>query len=206
MFDRRGRSSLCVVLVATILLAVAWLATPRYGPWLSNTLAAPIAIGVVFVCGLRPGFGPTRARIVLEAIACGLVLALLSWWLSPLASQQLPGIGLELTTLYATLNRSPGPTLGAPIVGLSVLTEEVVWRGVLVDWCETRMSPWRVVLVCTLAYTVPMAFSGSLLLVAVALGLGAVLTAQRLYYRTWMPCFVTHLTWNLLVFVVHPLR
>jgi hypothetical protein len=67
------------------------------------------------------------------------------------------------------------------------------------------MNRGRTVLLVTASYSLPIVFSGSWLLLLVAFGLGTVLAAQRLYCRTWIAPFITHLTWNMLVFVVHPL-
>lgn|GEM_PF-2417077 len=195
---------LCVLASATVLMACAWLLTPSHGPWLSNALAATLVTGILLVAGPHPATIPLRARVCAGAAALGLLYATLTWCLVPTAIQILPAVRAQLQSLYATLHRAPGPTWGIPILALTVLVEETVWRGVLIDWCEPHLRPWLVVLLAPLAYTIPVAFSGSPLLIVVALGLGAALTAQRLHFRSWVPCFVTHLTWNLLVFVVQP--
>lgn len=195
---------LWTVALATLLLAGSWLATPVYGPWLSNSVAATAVILTLLLTSRTPASSPLRLHWLLISITLGVAFAAVSWWLAPLASRLVPKAGHELQALYGTLGRAPGPIWGAPIIALSAMAEELVWRGILVDWCESRWSALRVVLASTISYAVPMAFSGSLLLVCVALALGAALTFERLRSGTWVTCFVTHLTWNVLVFVVHP--
>jgi membrane protease YdiL (CAAX protease family) len=86
-----------------------------------------------------------------------------------------------------------------------VLAEEYIWRGAVINWLlASKLTRPQLILIATALYALPMACSRSLLLLAVAVALGAALTVQRLYHRSWVPCFVTHLTWNFLVFAVHP--
>ena len=204
--DTQNRSSpLLVMLVGTTAMVTAWLLTPRFGPWPCHGIAAPVSIVVALRWRTKPARVPHTVASILGSFALGTLLATLSWCLAPIVTHWMPAFGRELGSLYATLSRSPGPTLASPILALSIVAEELIWRGVLVDWCQTRLNSSRTVLLATVAYTLPMMFSGSWLLLLVAFGLGAVLAVQRLYCRTWIAPLITHLTWNLLVFVVHPL-
>lgn len=196
---------LLVTLVGTTAMIAAWLLTPRYGPWLCHGIAAPVSIIAALRWRPKPVRAPYSVAVVLGSIALGVLLATLSWCLAPIAAHRLPALGRELGSLYATLSRSPGPTRAAPILVLSIIAEELIWRGVLVDWCQTRLNRGRTLLLVTAWYTLPIAFSGSWLLLLVAIGLGTVFAVQRLYCRTWIAPLITHVTWNMLVFVVHPL-
>jgi membrane protease YdiL (CAAX protease family) len=148
---------------------------------------------------------PQPSVALVGSLILGIVLAVASWALGPRAATWIPQLGNEVQALYATLHRAPGPLRAVPILALSVLAEELIWRGAIVDWLLSKnLSAAHVTLLATAAYVLPMVCSGSWLLVAVALTLGTVLTIQRLYLRSWLPCFVTHLTWNVLIFVVHP--
>jgi len=202
----RNRSNpLLVTLVGTTAIIAAWLLTPRYGPWACHGFAAPVSIIAALRWRPKPVHVPYSVVALLGSFALGVLLASLSWGVAPVVAHQLPAFGRELGTLYATLSHSPGPRQAAPILVLSIIAEELVWRGVLVDWCQTRMNRGRTVLLVTASYALPIAFSASWLLLLVAIGLGTVLAAQRLYCRTWIAPLITHLTWNMLVFVVHPL-
>lgn len=196
---------LVATLVGTTAMIAAWLLTPRYGPWACHCLAAPICITAALRWRPKPVPVPFSIATMVGSLALGVLLAALSWGVAPVVAHQLPAFGRELERLYATLSRSPGPRQAAPILILSIIAEELVWRGVLVDWCQTRMNKGRTVLLVTASYTLPITFSGSWLLVLVAIGLGTVCAAQRLYFRTWLAPLITHLAWNMLVFVVHPL-
>jgi len=203
--SRNRGKPLLVTLMGTTAMIAAWLLTPRYGPWVCHGLAAPVSIIAALRWRPKPARVPYSVASLLGSFALGVVLATLSWGVAPIVARQLPVFGRELGTLYATLSHSPGPTRAAPILVLSIFAEELVWRGVLVDWCQTRTNTGRTVLLVTASYSLPIVFSGSWLLLLVAIGLGTVLAAQRLYCRTWIAPFITHLTWNILVFVVHPL-
>ena len=202
---RNRNNPLLVTLVGTTAMIAAWLLTPRYGPWACNGLAAPVSIIAALRWRTRTERVPYSVASILGSFALGVFLAILTWCVAPIVAHRLPAVGRELARLYATLSHSPGPARAAPVLVLSIIAEELVWRGVLVDWCQPRMNRGRTVLLVTASYSLPIVFSGSWLLLLVAFGLGTVLAAQRLYCRTWIAPFITHLTWNMLVFVVHPL-
>jgi uncharacterized protein len=204
----RARNSgrpLLVLLVGTCAMGAAWHLTPEYGPWWCHGIAEPLSLLVAVKWGTNRGFVERIARWGLGAIALGVLLSLMSWYLAPLAVHLIPALEQELSQLCLTLYMPPGPVKAIPILAMTVLNEELIWRGTLVDWCQGTLSFPKTLLVATVTYTLPIALSGSPLLVAMGVVLGALLTAQRLILRTWVAPFITHLTWTILVFVIHPL-
>lgn len=195
---------LIVLGVASSAMALAWRFTPVWGPWWCHGIAEPLSLLTVLRWGRIQA--QTRAtRWGFSALAVGALLALVSWYGVPVATRLIPSIGHELQNLYLTLRKPPGPAKAVPILVLTILNEELVWRSALFDWCQERLTALQIVLVTTAAYALPMVASGSPLLVTVAVMVGCLLGAERLIFRTWMAPFVTHLTWSLLVFVLRPL-
>jgi membrane protease YdiL (CAAX protease family) len=129
----------------------------------------------------------------------------MSWACVPIAVQIMPVIGNDLRQLYATLNRPPGPIRSLPILVLTVIAEELVWRRELVTWLYKRLPVFGTVAIATLSYAIPIAASKSPLLIAVAICFGVLFTVQRLIFRTWLAPLLAHLVWAILVLVVHPL-
>ena len=92
-----------------------------------------------------------------------------------------------------------------PILVISVIAEELVWRGELVVWLQKRLTMLGTVAFSTISYAVPITLSKSPLLVTIGLCLGLLFTLQRLVSRTWLAPLVAHLVWALLVMVAWPL-
>ena len=204
-FARPTSNPLIVLLVGSFAMGAAWRLTPEYGPWWCHGIAEPLSLFVALKWGANRGFVRRIAGWGVGAIAFGVLLSLMSRYLTPLAVNFIPDLGQELSQLYLTLDRPPGPAKAMPILALTVLNEELIWRGTLVDWCQRRLSPLQTVMAATVAYVLPVTMSGSPLLVAVAIVLGSLLTVQRLICRTWAAPFITHLTWAILVYVIRPL-
>jgi uncharacterized protein len=196
---------LIVLLTGSLAMATAWRLTPQYGPWWCHGIAEPVSLLVAFKWGANRGLAKPIARWGLGAIALGVLLSLISWYFAPLAIRLIPPVGRELGQLYVTLNKPPGPGVAMPILAMTVLNEELIWRGTLVDWCQRHLNAPSTLLLATLAYALPVTMSGSPLLVVVAIVFGSLLTAQRLIFRTWAAPFITHLTWTILVLVVRQL-
>ncbi len=195
-----------VVLGGSVAIALAWSLTPRYGPWLCHG-----TFGLVMMASmLRHGSALLSVRWSLRAAISGaiigLALAVASWAVAPLIVQLIPGFDSELKQLYATLRQPPGPLAASPILVLTICVEELLWRGQWIEWLNRRMPTIAAVTVATLSYALPIAASRSILLFAVASGLGAVLTIERLIVGTWLAPAIAHIIWAVLVLVVHPIH
>lgn len=208
-FSKRNSNrtqSLCVVIVGTLVVACAWLLTPKYGPWVCHAIFGSISLAVAIRFGsIDLTFGWTKWTLILGA-TFGLILALVSWLSVPIAIRLIPYFGPDLNQLYATLRKPPGPIRAMPVLALTVMAEELVWRGELVARLQERFAPTATVAIATISYSLPIVMSKSPLLIAIALCFGSLFTVQRLIFRSWLGPFVSHLVWTLLVFAVHPLR
>ena len=203
--DRRRVSEVLVVTVGSVAVALAWMLTPRYGPWSCQAVASSICLVVAFYFGSADfTLGWTKGAVLSGALLGGF-LAIASWVCAPAAAKIMPEVGNNMRQLYATLNRPPGPVRSLPILVLTVVAEELVWRRVLVTWLHKRLPLFGTVAIATLSYSIPIAASKSPLLVAIAICFGMLFTLQRLIFRTWIAPLVAHLVWAILVLIVHPL-
>jgi membrane protease YdiL (CAAX protease family) len=194
-----------VVIFGSLGMAIAWLLTPSYGPWLSNAaVTVPILIAAI-VWGETARNLQLTLRAATSSAAVGLTLALVSWLLVPPLAREFPYLGTELKSLYLILNRPPGPIKALPILLLTAAAEELVWRGELVSWLERRYGLATTVVISTISYSLPIAASKSLLLFCVATGLGSILALQRIATRSWVAPLISHAIWSLGVFVIRPI-
>ncbi|MFT5354727.1 MAG: membrane protease YdiL (CAAX protease family) [Polyangiales bacterium] len=199
---------IAVVAVATLLFSLSLALRAHVNIWLTIGVSAVLLLATTtFGRGELPLWGRFRPLIGIGiGIGAGVLMAIVTHLAYPLAARLVPSIAVEVAGLYEDLRQTPGPVLGAPFLLLAVAAEEAVWRGVLVRQMEKTRGPLVIVLVATLAYAVPQAFSGSWVLVLVALGCGAFWTFLRVWSRSLVVPALTHAVWNLVVFVALPLH
>ena len=208
MQTRRSTSppmSVPIVLFAMGAMALSWVLTPEFGPWFANGVTAIPTLFVALIWGTAARNLRLSARGLAASIAVGLALAVLSSLAGHVIVRAFPILTTELRQLYATLNRSPGPMRALPILLLTATTEEVIWRGELVTWLQKRFGLLFTTTIATLAYSLPIAMSRSVLLFAIANGLGVVFTLLRFATGSWVAPLVAHTIWALGVFVVFPI-
>jgi membrane protease YdiL (CAAX protease family) len=204
---RQSASQWLSVLLTTIALGWALVPGQAHGLWANTAIAA--AIGVLAALSsagelLRAQRSPSTCS-VLRGVLAGVVMALATHALYPMAVSLLPAIGSEAEVLYSRLDGPPGRFAALPIVALVVAAEELVWRGIAYSWLEQRLGRALAVLCATVIYALPQLASGSWLLPVLALGCGAIWTLQRALSGTLLLPYATHLTWSLLVMVLFPL-
>jgi uncharacterized protein len=144
-------------------------------------------------------------RGVAIGAALGLALAAASW-LGWQARDLLPvDPTAQVEALYATLRRPPGPVAGLPLLLLTIAGEEVVFRGLLHDALRRRLGPVASIAAGATIYALANLGSGTWILPAVALLLGAAWAALAERSRgLWVP-LLCHAVWDTLVFAVAPL-
>lgn len=200
-----SKRDVAIVVVATVLFALSLALRSAFNVWITIGTSS-ILLLVTAATGERslPVWGRHNSMpSVAYGVGSGLALAALTYLAYPLA-QGIPGLEGEVAALYDDLRDSPGPVLGLPLLLLAVLAEEVVWRGVLMRRLSWR-QPWVAIAIATVAYAIPQAFSGSWVLVLVALGCGGIWTTQRHWSGGIAVPALTHAVWNCAVFVIYPL-
>lgn len=197
-----GARAAIVGVVATVSFGLALGLRKQVDVWPSTALAAVLSGGLALAVAhptlrsrLRGGWRP----LVVGPLAGG-VLVLLTHLLYRATSALAPGITEEVAQLYASLEAWPGPIGGLPVLVLAVIAEELVWRGVLLEALLERAPRAAAAAVATGLYALPQAVTGSWIPVALALGLGAVWTAQRLRSGGLLEPLLCHLVWSTAVF------
>lgn len=195
-----------ITYVATSLcLAAAWHAQFGDGLWLVNTVAGVLGIGLAsWTLAGRPWrvLGWSWGNL-LWGIALGAAMVLTTQLAARLLLSHLPPVLDETRRLYSVLETSPVSTR-APIVWLVVLAEELVYRGVVTSWCA-RQSTKHALLCSTALYVLPLTASGSWLLLAIGITVGALWTAVRLRSGGILVTLVSHGMWSCATFVAFPL-
>ena len=200
------------VVLVTIATLVGWNAvfilTAERGvlPWIA-LLAAVLSLSAMAVAGpdararwvSRPGAG------VLRGGASAAVLVAASWagWL---VRDIVPvDVTTEVEGLYAVLRRPPGPVLGLPLMVITILGEEIIFRGLLQDAVRKRLGSRVAVVLPAVLYALANVGSGTWILPCVALVLGGLwgMLAER-SRSLWLP-FTCHVLWDLGLFVFVPL-
>lgn len=171
----------------------------------------PIAVVAVVLGGAALLLGRSRwvawgSRFgagTVSGVALGVALAGASHLAYALAAPVLP-VEQPVSALYAMLRMPPGPARGFPLMVLTIVAEELVFRGVLQDALRPRLGRWAVV-GSALVYTLANLGSGTWVLPVMALLLGILwgwLAERSGGLATALWC---HLIWDVLVFVVVPL-
>lgn len=156
-----------------------------YGSPVSRLLSAsPIEYGV----GVATGLGLSLATHAAFAIAEGV-------W---------PQIAAGVAPLYAQLQVWPGVVIALPVLILLVVTEELIWRGLLYDLLTTKVRPFIAIFLGTIAFPIPHVLTGQWSLGLAALLLGGCCMLLRHYRKNIVVPILTHLIWNLCIMVIFP--
>lgn len=176
-------------------------------PWLSTTVAALLVIVMNWSRSRRvvQDLLGSPKRSLLFAFGFGVFLAVATHLVFNAASSWLPFLVTDVSNLYAAIETSFSRYAPAPLIALVVFAEEVVWRDLVAEALPAELPGWVFFVVGVGLYAIPQLCSGSWILLAAALILGAVFLVQkRISGRTSIP-LVTHAVWSLTVFCLFPL-
>jgi membrane protease YdiL (CAAX protease family) len=194
--------------VATLAMALALSTKDVLNVWLTTGLVSGFALLLGFGvhgAALRELF-TLRWRGAALGIGTGLLMALLTKICYPLAVALLPQLSPAVEDLYTYLAQPPGPIAALPVLLLVVVAEEGVWRGLLIDAFPPSFHVIAVVACSALIYSLPHLAGRSLILFGVALGCGTLWGLLRVATGSvWVPV-LSHLAWNLNIFVFFPLE
>jgi membrane protease YdiL (CAAX protease family) len=160
---------------------------------------------------LQERFSRVDGWIILVSALGGLLLILLPWGLGEM--MELAGIKIPDIPAQAVLpsNLLQVPLAIAGVVVLGPLSEELIFRGLLLDWLRQKMAVWPAALIVSLFFAVlhNISFKNGIIDwiafgVRFLMGVGASFFAVR--YRSLRPSFVMHATLNGCVCLVSVLR
>lgn len=175
--------------------------------WLGSSLSAAAILGLS-----RFWWQPRLkrlGRINPRAVFAGLVLGGASVLathagfalLKPLAQVQL---GVE--HLYGTLDALPSLGIGCALVIFIASVEELLWRGISLDWLSRRFErSGPSVVLSALLYALPHAFAAEALLAGLAVGLGVFWAVLRTRFGSLSTSILAHCTWSIAIFFLWPL-
>jgi membrane protease YdiL (CAAX protease family) len=142
---------------------------------------------------------------VAGGVGLGIALAGLSWWAWLLAVQLPLDLEPAVAGLYATLRMPPGPVIGLPLVVLTIVAEEIIFRGLLQESLRARLGPARAIGAVAALYAVANLGSGTWVLPVMALLLGAFWGWLAERTRGLVVPLLCHLVWDIILFVLLPL-
>ncbi len=176
------------------------------GVWVGIGSAAIVLGGGVLLTAagqrVRRQMRPTLALVLLGVVA-GLVMIAATELLYPLAVRLLPAIKTYTEALYGELGKLT--PLKLTVIGLVILGEETVWRGVVQGALRRRFGVIVTVAAAAIAYGIGHIPAGSLLLPLVALCCGLYWSALTAWTGSLVPALIAHLMWDLTVLAWAPL-
>lgn len=199
---RDGRQAVLMLLVwiggATLARGV--------GVWVGiGSAAIVLGGGVLFTAAgkqVRRQLRPSSA-LVATGLVAALVMIAATELLYPLAVRLVPAIGSYTRALYGELGKMT--LFKLTVIGLVILGEETVWRGVVQGALRRRFGVIVTVAMAAIAYGVGHIPTGSLLLPLVALLCGLYWSALTAWTGSLVPALIAHLLWDLTVLAWAPL-
>jgi membrane protease YdiL (CAAX protease family) len=201
------RRLLIVAGFATLAMALTMFTRDTLNVWLSTGLMS----GFVLLLGFGV-HGTALWRLsalswpgAAIGLGTGLLMAVLTKIFYTLGVAWIPQMHPAVAELYTYLAEPPGALAALPILVLVVMAEEYLWRGLLIDALRPLNHVMAVVLCSALIYALPHLAGRSLILFVVALVCGTIWGLLRVATKSVLVPVLSHLSWNLHIFVFFPL-
>jgi uncharacterized protein len=190
------------IALSTASFAVALALRDRVDPWVVTAGAGLAGIALSSWAGVcLHAVVPVNVRSAVRATALGLALVAGTHAGYRIAIGCVPVLEVEVQQLYASIAVDYWRLALVPLTLVVVVAEELVWRGAALELVPARYA-WAGA-VCL--YALPQVLAGVWLLAVAAVGLGALLTAQRLRTGGLAEPAITHAVWSIAIFIVVPL-
>ncbi len=211
------RNSIRTIVVGTFLAFVFWFIL--FSPWTSLTRtihdqffwygmsAATLTLATITLVrqrlDLKRLFSFQPRHLAVGLVHATLLYALSRfgvWILSELFAEVVP----QIQSVYATRTQLD-PVIIAGLLALIIAPcEEIFWRGLIVDHLLKILSPRIALVIATGLYCLVHIWAMNPMLLLAALVLGAHWSVLYWRYRSLVPGVVSHLVWDVLIFVVFP--
>jgi uncharacterized protein len=196
-----------LAVISFLLWSTAVALTPVVGIWIGIGAAA-IGLGTAALwlapCILLPLLRPTP-RLMALGLAAAAVMVAATYGLYPPISRASAALTAAVGVLYPLLTEAQPYWLPRVLLPFIILAEELVWRGVVFEALSRRLPLLPTILLSALLYAAIHLPIGSPLLLALALLCGLFWSALRAATGSLVPCLLSHLIWDLLVFLLRPL-
>ncbi len=159
---------------------------------------ALIALPLPYRRRLRPSPRAALTGVAAAALLYGLGAAVVA-----LLSRVDPAAATALTELEFVAAGGPGAWM-APLLVLTVVGEELVFRTALLLPLASRLGPWLAIVVCALLYTLAHAAAGPPLLLVAAAGAGLFWGYLHIRTGSLLATILCHLLWDVAVIALAP--
>lgn len=152
----------------------------------------------------RPQNNFKLSGTLLIGFLSGMLMYMITWAASKVLPAVHPPLQNQLEDLYILL--SPTETWQYSMLILLIIPgEEIFWRGLIEKRLLTHIKTVPAVLLSTLLYSLPLIFSGNLLLVLAGIGGGLLWGIIYAWKRSLSMVIISHLLFDLLLLAAFPL-
>jgi membrane protease YdiL (CAAX protease family) len=192
-------------IITSSLLALAWHTPIQHGLWLVNAAAAMCGIAMAHTAARHGLLDCVSWRALCAGAVGGVGLVGITHALAHLILPRWHALALETRRLYSMIDDARGSATALLVILLVVVTEELVYRGLVTTELLKRLRLPAAVCCSVLLYALPLAASGSWVLVAIGVTLGTFWTLARIWSDGLVVSLVSHAIWSAATFVVLPL-
>ena len=169
---------------------------------------AALGLGIAALVFARPVIAPLlrpSVPLITWGVAATVVMVAATYGLYPIARLVWPDLARAVVGLYAIFRAAGRLWATWVLLPLIIVAEELIWRGVVLEALGRRVSPAAAVLLGAGVYSAAHAPVGSPLLDALTIVCGLFWSALRVRSNSLVPGLLSHLVWDLLVFILRPL-
>jgi len=152
---------------------------------------------------------PREYRFIWGHVGRGLLSAALLYFFFWAGGQMMrsvyPASGKEITVVYAAKNQLPASVIGLLLFFVIAPAEEIFWRGLIQKRLVTLTSSSFGIILGALIYALVHAWAGNAILVLAAFCCGLAWGWQYHTSRSLIAPIVSHIVWDLTIFLLLPL-
>ncbi len=175
----------------------------RPGFWFRMALAAGgLGLFALSRRRIRPS-RPTPADLAAGLLSAALLYGIFQAG-DRLSRRWLPRGEAEIRAIYRLREEAPRPVIAVLLAGAIAPAEEAFWRGFVVDALSRRYPPAAAALLGAALYAGAHAVTANLTLIGAAGVAGLFWSAQYLLQRRLAPVVISHVVWDLWVFLIAP--
>ena len=180
----------------------------RVNFWAMMTLATGVLASLALVLG-RPGWRRKlrfRPIWIVTGIASALLLYGVFWLGHTISTALFDFPASEVARVYALKTGASAAVIGPLLVLWIAPGEELFWRGFLQQKLATRYGRWPGLIAGALMYAAVHLWAFNLTLLVAALICGMFWGWMMLRYESVWPSIISHAVWDVVIFVLLPIR